>query len=207
MTPLPGSATATASRWQRWGWPVVGTVVAVVLVAACTDAATSGDSVQTPVSTSPSPVAGDMSGDPTGPIAASPTDDVMSQGSAPSPGSDLTGAMLVADDQLGGDTTAFAATQNAFGLPVPTLTTDERRSFEIGDSFFTQPWVQAPASTDARDGLGPYFNANACAACHVRDGRGEPPSDDHDGPGLLFRVSLPGVAEDGGPLPYPGLGG
>jgi CxxC motif-containing protein (DUF1111 family) len=116
-------------------------------------------------------------------------------------------ADLVADDRLGGDATVAAITSNAFGLPNPGLERDDRRRFELGDSFFTQPWVQAPASTEARDGLGPQFNANACAACHVRDGRGEPPTDQSDTPGLLLRLSLPGTGEHGGPVPHPVYGG
>lgn len=35
-----------------------------------------------------------------------------------------------------------------------------------GRSFFHVPWVAAPSSTTARDGLGPLFNANTCASCH-----------------------------------------
>jgi len=35
--------------------------------------------------------------------------------------------------------------------------------------------VSAPASTTARDGLGPLFKANSCIACHVQHGRGHPP--------------------------------
>lgn len=35
-----------------------------------------------------------------------------------------------------------------------------------GRSFFTIPWVAAPSSTTARDGLGPLFNANTCVSCH-----------------------------------------
>jgi CxxC motif-containing protein (DUF1111 family) len=80
------------------------------------------------------------------------------------------------------------------------LTTDQRRDFEVGDSFFTQNWVTAPSSTDARDGLGPLFNAQACASCHVRDGRGTP---EDDQPGLLFRL---GVVEDGVPGEEPVYG-
>jgi CxxC motif-containing protein (DUF1111 family) len=114
---------------------------------------------------------------------------------------------LVADDRLGGDATVAAVTSNAFGLPNPELERDERRRFELGDSFFTQPWVQAPASTEARDGLGPHFNANACAACHVRDGRGQPPTDEGDTPGLLLRLSVPGTGDHGGPVPHPVYGG
>ena len=42
----------------------------------------------------------------------------------------------------------------------------------VGRSFFTIPWVTAPAATRARDGLGPLFNANACVACHQNLGGG-----------------------------------
>jgi CxxC motif-containing protein (DUF1111 family) len=114
---------------------------------------------------------------------------------------------LVGDDRLGGDATVTAITSNAFGLPNPGLKRDDRRRFELGDSFFTQPWVEAPASTTARDGLGPQFNANSCAGCHVRDGRGQPPTDQDDSPGLLMRLSVPGVGDHGGPVPHPVYGG
>ena len=102
------------------------------------------------------------------------------------------------DRNLGGATTRLDASQNSFGLPAPTLTNEERRAFEVGDSFFTQNWVIAPASTDARDGLGPTFNAHACSSCHIRDGRGLPPFPTVDGVlpevsrlGLLVRLKLP----------------
>ena len=73
--------------------------------------------------------------------------------------------------------------------------------FEVGDSFFTQNWVTAPASTDTRDGLGPMFNAQACASCHVRDGRGSPETGEI---GLLFRL---GVNTGEGQSPDPSYGG
>lgn len=116
----------------------------------------------------------------------------------------------VLDADLGGSTTRAEVSQNAFGLPAPHLTNEQRRRFERGDSFFTQNWVTAPASTDARDGLGPTMNAQACSSCHIRDGRGAPP--DPTGVqarlGLLYRLSVPG--EDpttGGPLPHVDYGG
>lgn len=49
--------------------------------------------------------------------------------------------------------------------------------FAVGRSFFRNPWVQAPASTDARDGLGPLFNAFSCASCHISSARGLAPVD------------------------------
>ena len=53
-------------------------------------------------------------------------------------------------ERLGGDTTAFSDGRNAFELSARNLTNEERRIFEVGDSFFTQNWVTAPASTVAR---------------------------------------------------------
>ena len=100
---------------------------------------------------------------------------------------------LIFDKNLGGTTTAFSAGSNAFELSARNLTNEERRRFEVGDSFFTQNWVTAPASTEARDGLGPTFNAQSCSSCHTRDGRAKPP--EHDGDperGLLLRLSVPG---------------
>ena len=109
---------------------------------------------------------------------------------------------------LGGETTAFADNRNAFGFSARNLTNLERRTFEVGDSFFEQNWVTAPASTAARDGLGPTFNAQSCSSCHVLDGRGRPPLDDYDPErGLLFRISIPGTDANGGPLPDPNYGG
>jgi CxxC motif-containing protein (DUF1111 family) len=109
---------------------------------------------------------------------------------------------------LGGDTTRSGETRNAFSLPAPTLSNLDRRSFEVGDSFFNQNWVRAPASADARDGLGPTFNAQACSSCHPFDGRGAPPDPETpvDELGLLLRLSVPGAAPDGGPLPVPVYG-
>ena len=51
---------------------------------------------------------------------------------------------VVYDTMLGGDTTAFSSGTNAFELSARNLTNDLRRTFEIGDSFFTQNWVTAP---------------------------------------------------------------
>lgn len=112
------------------------------------------------------------------------------------------------DAALGGDTTRPDATRNAFGLPAANLDGDERRRFELGDSFFTQNWVTAPASTGARDGLGPTFNAQACASCHVQDGRGAPPDGPEDATtrGLLLRLSVSGRTPNGEPVPEPSYG-
>ena len=111
----------------------------------------------------------------------------------------------VFDELLGGETTAFSKGRNAFELSARNLTNEERRTFEVGDSFFNQNWVTAPASTEARDGLGPTFNAQSCSSCHSHDGRARPPDHDEDPVrGLLLRLSVPGPE---GPVDEPAYGG
>lgn len=113
--------------------------------------------------------------------------------------------------QPGGDTTVFSNGRNAFSLPAATLSDAERTRFVVGNSFFKRNWVQAPASTTARDGLGPHFLARSCGGCHVQDGRAQPP--DFHNPlapqpfaGLLMRLSVPGTDAHGGPQPEPVYG-
>ncbi len=114
------------------------------------------------------------------------------------------------DEKTGGETTVYATGRNAFSFPAANLPNDERTRFVIGNSFFKRNWVQAPASTKARDGLGPHFIARSCGGCHVQDGRGEPPdfkSGLSDQPvGLLLRLSIPGTDPHGGPNPHPVYG-
>lgn len=64
---------------------------------------------------------------------------------------------------------------NSSSLSVAEGTPQQHEDFAIGGAFFQQPWVSSPASTTARDGLGPLFKANSCIACHVQHGRGHPP--------------------------------
>ncbi|OCB78403.1 di-heme oxidoredictase family protein [Flavobacterium crassostreae] len=98
----------------------------------------------------------------------------------------------------GGTTTFFNATEEAFGFSAPNLTFDEQTDFGIGNSFFRQSWVSAPASTTARDGLGPFFNAVSCSSCHFKDGRGRAPLvDGETAHGLLLRLSTPGITNTG----------
>lgn len=70
----------------------------------------------------------------------------------------------------------------------------------MGNNFFNDNWVTAPASTTARDGLGPLFNAQSCSSCHFRDGRAQPPAGPDDPErGLLVRLGL--VGDDGEVVP------
>ncbi len=79
------------------------------------------------------------------------------------------------EELLGGNGTVFDSSPNAFGLQHPKLNEEDGLHFFTGNSLFNQSWVTAPASTTARDGLGPVFNARSCSSCHLKDGRGRPP--------------------------------
>jgi len=108
----------------------------------------------------------------------------------------------------GGVATVDNATEEAFGFAYKGLTNDQSTDFGVGNSFFRQSWVSAPSSTTARDGLGPYYNAVACASCHFKDGRGRPPMFDGElGRGLLLRLTVPGMDAHGGALGDPVYGG
>lgn len=109
-------------------------------------------------------------------------------------------------EKVGGETTVFATGRNAFSFPAANLSDEERTRFVIGNSFFKRNWVEAPASTKARDGLGPHFIARSCGGCHVNDGRGAPPQGADQAVGLLIRLSVPGVGAQGGVVPEPTYG-
>lgn len=111
-----------------------------------------------------------------------------------------------ADELLGGETTVYDATRSAFSLPVRNLRDEHRASFFVVNSFFNQNWLIAPASTEARDGLGPLFNARSCSACHFKDGRGRPPESGETMTAMLLRISVPGTNAHGGPRPEPVYG-
>lgn len=112
------------------------------------------------------------------------------------------------EDLPGGNTTALIDGVLAFSAHSKNITGDQQTDFFVGNSFFTKDWVIAPASTTARDGLGPFFNAKACATCHVLDGRGRPPAyDGEKNHGLLLRLSIAGLGTHGEPLPDPNYGG
>jgi CxxC motif-containing protein (DUF1111 family) len=91
----------------------------------------------------------------------------------------------------GGKGTVQQSDHNAFSLPQGNLDMMKRLDFSVGNSFFRNPWVEAPASTEARDGLGPLFNTNSCQGCHIKDGRGHPPGIDAPSVSLFLRLSVP----------------
>ena len=92
----------------------------------------------------------------------------------------------------GGDTSVNASNQHAFSLPASNMPLAKKMDFHVGNSSFRNPWVAAPASTAARDGLGPLLNTNGCQNCHIRDGRGHTPSNpDDNAVSMLVRLSIP----------------
>lgn len=119
------------------------------------------------------------------------------------------------DNKSGGNTTVKKEGQNAYSLPAANLPMSQRLDFSVGNSFFRNPWVMAPASTDARDGLGPLFNTNGCQNCHIKDGRGHPLEDGaSNAVSMLVRLSIPALTAEqkkqiitSGVIPEPTYGG
>ncbi len=117
------------------------------------------------------------------------------------------------EEHSGGGTTVRKTDRNAFSLPAANLSPTRRLEFSVGNSFFRSPWVIAPSTTTARDGLGPLFNTNACRNCHIKDGRGHPPGPDSDNAvSMLIRLSIPNapayarLIEQQGVVPEPVYG-
>ncbi len=119
------------------------------------------------------------------------------------------------EERPGGDTSVNASGRDAFSFPSANMSMSNRLTFSVGNSFFTNPWVSAPSSTKARDGLGPLFNTNACQSCHIKDGRGHAPEMNGElkAP-MLVKLSIPAraVGDSGrilkqGSIPDPVYGG
>lgn len=110
------------------------------------------------------------------------------------------------EERPGGETTnELVFGSNAFLYEAPNASRESRRLFAGGNAFFNQSWVEGVASTGARDGLGPLFNARSCSSCHFKDGRGRPPLDESEPwVSMLLRVSRADGA--GTPAPDPAYG-
>lgn len=109
------------------------------------------------------------------------------------------------DERLsGGMATVFDETSGAFGHEIAGLSERDEAVHELGDVGFEQTFVTAPAPINS--GLGPIFNNVSCVACHHNDGKGTPTAGTTNS-SLLFRLSVPGTDEHGGPKPIDGFGG
>ncbi|WP_352336993.1 di-heme oxidoredictase family protein [Psychrobacter sp. 16-MNA-CIBAN-0192] len=97
----------------------------------------------------------------------------------------------------GGDSGISIISSESYSMPSSNLTASRKGDFFVGNAFFKQPWVVAPASTDSRDGLGALFNVAACQSCHVKDGRGHAPmTADDDADSLLIRLAMPATTDE-----------
>jgi len=85
---------------------------------------------------------------------------------------------------------------DAFSHFSANLTFEEEGRFKLGNALFTKLWVPAPSSTQASDGLGPFFNARACQSCHLKDGRGHPPENGPDATSMFLRLARPARTDE-----------
>ena len=88
--------------------------------------------------------------------------------------------------------TTNCSSKMLFSKPVSNLSDTEQDTFMLGKSFFRIPWVEAPAATTARDGLGPPFNSNTCVHCHPYNGIARMKNEKGDiARGYVTRLSIP----------------
>ncbi len=115
----------------------------------------------------------------------------------------LAPSLAAADDETrpgGAATSKGPRNRSAFSNPSGNMSFERQLDFKVGDGVFRKLWVAAPASTRSSDGLGPLFNARACQACHLKDGRGRPPAAGETPASLLFALG----SADGKPDPVYG---
>lgn len=109
------------------------------------------------------------------------------------------------DERLTADAaTVFDESMGAYGHTIPGLSPSQQYMHDLGDRFFGQTFVTAPAIKYG--GLGPIFNNVSCDRCHVNEGRGFPLGEKSGLQSTFLKVALDGVDEHGGTLPVPGFG-
>ena len=83
---------------------------------------------------------------------------------------------------------------NSFSHASANLEFSRQMGFSLGNALFKKVWIASPASTLASDGLGPLFNAPSCQRCHLKDGRGHPPTANFpqdNAISMIMRLSIP----------------
>ena len=86
------------------------------------------------------------------------------------------------------------------------LDAEQGEAFAKGKEQFNEAWVVAPDPSGVW-GLGPTFNEDRCAHCHINNGRAAAPGNGQAASeGVLVRLSIPGQTKEGGPLPHPAYG-
>lgn len=93
---------------------------------------------------------------------------------------------------------------HAFELPLAGINSADLAKFNYGRGLFHFRFSSISHADESRSGLGPYFNADSCGACHVRDGRGPAPKDPV-GIGFVLKIGVPGTGPDE-VLPHPVFG-
>lgn len=91
--------------------------------------------------------------------------------------------------QAGAATSIEDPDRNAFSHFSANLPDEDVMNFRLGNALFRKIWVPAPSSTQASDGLGPFYNARSCDACHINDGRGHPPEGKADMTSMFLRLA------------------
>lgn len=109
----------------------------------------------------------------------------------------LTLALFSANENSGGRTTVFDETLRAFSFAARGLTEDESKTFFQGSRLFNR---------DFPSGLGPFYAARSCLACHFMDGRAEPAKSGQPAVSLVLKLSLHGKGAHGEPIPEPVYG-
>ncbi len=125
----------------------------------------------------------------------------------------------------GGNVSTDDAGETAYRRPVATLDAKQAELFALGQQMFHNRWAFFWFA-NAEFGRGPTSNAQACATCHVNNGRGSAPATPHreikaaDGavrdhhitvpfepaPHMVIRISVKGDGPHGGPRPHPDYG-
>jgi len=117
------------------------------------------------------------------------------------------GFVLAQDiSRLGGDLTSDRPIDSALELPAPNIRSDEMFDFHlIGHGDFHRTF--RGEKLNGKVVLGPNFNHDSCAGCHVKNGKGAIKfSKNSIGSPMLVKVSQRGLKSDGTPKDVKGVG-